>query len=115
MRSGEKSDALKCITPSPIKSAVPRVEAAALEGSVSVRMIKQKKNQTFAQYCSDLVYPQLQKCEGGILYGEIRKLAYFLKGIRKNCIYFGGLRKKGILSDTEILNFEGQNTAKFQS
>ena len=47
MRSGEKSDILKCITPSPIKSPVPKVEAAALEGSVLVNMIKPKKNQTF--------------------------------------------------------------------
>ena len=30
-------------------------------------------------------------------------------------VYFGGLRKTGILSDTEILYFEGPNTAKFQS
>ena len=30
----------------------------------------------------------------------------------KNCIYFGGLRKTGLLSDTETLC---PNTAKFQS
>ena len=51
---------------------------------------------------------------GGYLYGGTRKLPYFLNAIRKNCIYFGGLRKTGILSDTEILYFEGQNTAQLQ-
>ena len=47
--------------------------------------------------------------------GRTRKLAYFLNGIRENFIYFGGLRKTGMLSDTEILYFEGRNTVKFQS
>ena len=28
------------------------------------------------------------------------------------CIYFGGFRKTGTLSDTEALNFGGRNTAK---
>ena len=32
-----------------------------------------------------------------------------------DCIYFDGFRITGILSDTEILYFEGRNTAKFQS
>ena len=53
--------------------------------------------------------------EGGFLYGGTRKLAYFLNGIRKNRIYFGGYRKTGILSYTEILYLEERNTAKFQS
>ena len=51
----------------------------------------------------------------GVLYGGARKFAYFLNRILKNCIYFGGLRKTGLLSDTEILYFVGRNTAKFQS
>ena len=51
---------------------------------------------------------------GGVPYGGTRKLAYFLNGIKKSCIYFGGLRKTGILLDTKILYFEGLNTAKFQ-
>ena len=38
---------------------------------------------------------------GGVLYGGIRKLAYFLNGIRRNYLYFGGFRKTRILSDTE--------------
>ena len=50
---------------------------------------------------------------GGGLYGGTRKLAYFLNGMRKNCIYFGGIRKTEILSDTKILYFEGLNTEKF--
>ena len=32
---------------------------------------------------------------------ERRKLAYFLNRIWKICIYFGGLQKTRILSDTE--------------
>ena len=43
MCSGEKSDLLKCITPSPIKSSMPKIEAAALDGFVLVNMIKPKK------------------------------------------------------------------------
>ena len=53
---------------------------------------------------------------GVVLYGGTQKLAYFLNGIRKNCVYFDGLRKTGILSDTEILYLNGgMNAAKFQS
>ena len=50
-----------------------------------------------------------------VLCDGIRILAYFLNGIRKNCIHFGGCRKTGILSDTKSLYFEGRNTAMFQS
>ena len=46
----------------------------------------------------------------GFLYSGILKLAYFLIGIRKNCVYFGEFRKIGILSDKENLYFEGQDT-----
>ena len=42
-----KCGEMRCIIPSPNKSPVPKVEAAALEGSVLVNMIKPKKNQTF--------------------------------------------------------------------
>ena len=42
----------------------------------------------------------LAKGGGGLLRGGARKLAYFLNGIRKNCIYFDGLQKTGISSDT---------------
>ena len=52
---------------------------------------------------------------GVVLYGGTQKLAYFPNEIRKNCIYFGGFRQTGILSDTKIVYFEGRNTAKFQS
>ena len=56
----------------------------------------------------------MMSIKGGFLYGATTKLAYFLNKIRKICIHFGGLRKTGILSDTEILYFEGRKTAKFQ-
>ena len=60
--------------------------------------------------------PQIEKpYAGGFLYGRTRALAYFLNGIRKNCIYFGGFRKTGKLSDTKISYCEGRNMAKFQS
>ena len=45
----------------------------------------------------------------GFLYSGILKLAYFLIGIRKNCVYFGGFRKVIILSNKQILHFKGQD------
>ena len=42
------------------------------------------------------------------------EIGLFSQQNSKNCIYFGELPKTGILSDTEILYFEGRNTAKFQ-
>ena len=58
---------------------------------------------------------QFGSFKGGFLYGWTLKWVYFLNRIRKNCIYFGELRKTGILSYTEILilYFEGRNTTKF--
>ena len=47
-----------------------------------------------------------------VLYDGTRKSAFLLNGIRKNCINFGGFRKIGTLSDTEILSFGGRNMAK---
>ena len=61
MRSGEKRDLLKCLQPTPTQSHLPSASAAALEGSVLVNMIKPKKNQTFGDYCSQMLIPQLQK------------------------------------------------------
>ena len=61
MRSSEKSDLLKCLQPTPPQSHFPSVSAAELEGSVLVKMIKPKKNQTFGDYWSEMLIPQLQK------------------------------------------------------
>ena len=61
MRSGKKSDLLKCLQSTPPQSHLQCVFAAALEGSVLVNMIKPKKNQTFDDYCSEMLIPQLQK------------------------------------------------------
>ena len=55
MRSGKKSDLLKCLQPTPPQSHLPNVSAAALEGSVP------KKNQTFGDYCSEMLIAQLQR------------------------------------------------------
>ena len=46
----------------------------------------------------------------GFLYSGTLKLAHFLIRIRKNCVYFGRFQKIEILSDKEILYFEGQDT-----
>ena len=51
---------------------------------------------------------------GGVLHSGTRKFANFFNGIQNSCIYLGALRKTGILSDTDISHFEGQNTAKLQ-
>ena len=61
MRSGEKSDLLKCLQPTPLQSHLPSVSAAALEGSLLVNMIKPKKDQTFDDYYSEILILQLQK------------------------------------------------------
>ena len=42
---------------------------------------------------------------GGVVYGGTRKLAYCLNGIRKNCIYFGRVRKIGILMGEGFILF----------
>ena len=47
--------------PTPPQSHLPSGSAAALEGSVLVNMIKPKNNQTFGDYCSEMLIPQLQK------------------------------------------------------
>ena len=65
------------------------------------------------QFCC--IFISVKYLQRGFLYGGTRKLANFLNGIRKNCTYFGGLWKTGILSYTEILYFEGRNKAKFKS
>ena len=60
MRHGEKSDFLKCLQPTPPKSNLPSVSAAALEELVLANMIKLKKNHTFHDYCSEMLILQLQ-------------------------------------------------------
>ena len=56
-----------------------------------------------------------EKGGGGSYMVEHENWPIFATKFGKNCIYFGVLRKTGILSETEILYFEGRNTAKFQS
>ena len=50
-----------------------------------------------------VIFKVEESSRGEVLYWGTLKLAHFLNGIRKNCIYFGGLSKTGILSDTEKL------------
>ena len=52
---------MKCLHPTPPHSHLPSVSAASLEGSVLVNMIKLKKDQTFDDYCSEMLILQLQK------------------------------------------------------
>ena len=44
-----------------------------------------------------------------ISYSGKFKAAHFLIRIQKSCVYFGRFWKIGILSDKEILYFEGQD------
>ena len=60
LRHGEKSDLLKCLQPTPPKSHLPSVFAAALEEFVLANMMKLKKNHTFVDYCSEMLNLQLQ-------------------------------------------------------
>ena len=60
LRHGEKSDLLKCLQPTPPKSHLPSVSAAALEEFVLANMMKLKKNHTFVDYCSEMLNLQLQ-------------------------------------------------------
>ena len=62
IRSGNKSDVLKCIDGdnNNIHKA-PTAEAAVLEGSGSVNMNKPANNQTFKEYCSEKFFPRVQK------------------------------------------------------
>ena len=64
MRSGNKSDLVKCIQPLPYTETVsnqPKVPAVVLEGSVLVNLAKPKKNQSFKEYATDVFYPQIRK------------------------------------------------------
>ena len=66
MRSGNKSDLIGCIEEVP--NVLPRtealaVEAAVLEGSVLVNMVKAKKNQSFQTYASDEFKSHVTKYE----------------------------------------------------
>ena len=66
MRSGNKSDLIGCIEEVP--NVLPRtealaVEAAVLEGSVLVNMVKAKKNQSFQTYASDQFKSHVTKYE----------------------------------------------------
>ena len=66
MRSGNKSDLIGCIEE--VINVLPRteapvVEAAVLEGSVLVNMVKAKKNQSFQTYTSDKFKSHVTKYE----------------------------------------------------
>ena len=61
MRSGEKSDMLKCFQPTPPQRYLPNVFATAIVRFVLMNMIKPKKNQIFCDYCFEMLIPQLQK------------------------------------------------------
>ena len=64
MRSGNKSDLVKCIQPLSYIETVsnqPKVPAVVLEGSVLVSLAKPKKNQSFKDYATDVFYPQIRK------------------------------------------------------
>ena len=64
MRSGNKSDLVKCIRPLPYTETVsnqPKVPAVVLEDSVLVNLAKPKKNQSFKDYATDVFYPQIRK------------------------------------------------------
>ena len=64
MRSGTKSDLVKCILPDPVTSTIdaqPKTTGSVLEGSVLVNLVKPKKNQSFKDYSSEVFYPQFHK------------------------------------------------------
>ena len=66
MRSGNKSDLIGCTEEVPNalpRTEAPAVEAAVLEGSVLVNMVKAKKNQSFQTYVSDEFKSHVTKCE----------------------------------------------------
>ena len=66
MRSGNKSDLIGCIEEVPNvlpKTEALAVEAAVLEGSVLVNMVKAKKNQSFQTYASDQFKSHVTKYE----------------------------------------------------
>ena len=64
MRSGTKSDLVKCIltdfTTSTI-NAQPKANGAVSKGSVLVNLIKPKKNQSFKYYSSEVFCPHIRK------------------------------------------------------
>ena len=64
IRSGNKSDLVKCIQPLSYTETVsnqPKVPAVVLEGSVLVNLAKPKKNQSFKDYATDVFCPQIRK------------------------------------------------------
>ena len=64
MRSGNKSDLVKCIQLLSYTETVsnqPKVPAVVLEGWVLVNLAKPKKNQSFKNYATDVFYPQIRK------------------------------------------------------
>ena len=61
MRSGNKSDLVKCIQPLETITNQPQVPAVVLEGSVLVNQLKPKKNQSFKEYVNNVFYPYVWK------------------------------------------------------
>ena len=64
IRSGNKSDLVKCIQPLSYTETVsnqPKVPAAVLEGSVLVNLANPNKNQSFKDHATDVFYPQIRK------------------------------------------------------
>ena len=63
MQSRTKSDLVKCILPHSIIRTIdaqPKTTGALLEGSVLVKLVKQKKNLSFKDY-SEVFYSQIRK------------------------------------------------------
>ena len=64
MRSGTKSDLVKCINPDFTISRIDaqsKVTGAILEASVLVNLVKVKKNPSFKDYSSEVLYRQACK------------------------------------------------------
>ena len=64
MRSGRKSDLMKCILPDSTTSTInaqPKATGTVLEASVLVNLVKPKKNQSFKDYSPEVFYPQICK------------------------------------------------------
>ena len=64
IRSGNKSDLVKCIQPLSYTETVsnqPKVPAVVLEGSVLVNLANPNKNQSFKDHATHVFYPQIRK------------------------------------------------------
>ena len=97
MRTGTKSDLVKCILPDSTTSTIdsqPKGTGAVLEGSVLVNVVKPKKNQSFKYYSSEVFYPQIGKHQDLYFANRVDVVFDTYKKRKREEKVFAGKRKR---------------------